>query len=240
MTKDITFASFNLYNLELPGRIWRYTNAYSPVQYEAKTAWTARMLQRLGADVIAFQELWSPQCLVDAFAAAGLRDAYELVTIKDTLDEDWYDIAVAAAVRKPWQVRRKRLRKAFPEGYRLIKRGRGSGDATGGAAIKDPQDDEIEVTIRQVRPHDHRSGTGPDRYRSAAGPGAVRAPEIEAGHPTRRRRKGRSADPAECTGSGRGDFHPAPHRRGGGVAHRRHRHHQGERQHRAGADRRSQ
>lgn len=149
MSKDITFASFNLYNLELPGRVWRFSNEYSQAQYDAKIAWTADMIRRLDADVIAFQELWSPQCLTAAFEAAGLRDDYTLVTIKDTLDEDWYDIAVAAAVRKPWVVQEKRLHKAFPEGYRLIKRGRSASDPVTGATVTDPEDDEIEVTIRK-------------------------------------------------------------------------------------------
>ncbi|NJL56582.1 hypothetical protein HC928_16510 [bacterium] len=58
------------------------------------------MVRLLDADIIAFQELWSKQCLEDVFKAADLADRYQLCFIKD----DWYDIAVAAAVRKPWQI----------------------------------------------------------------------------------------------------------------------------------------
>jgi len=135
--RDIAFATFNLYNLQLPGLPWR-TDPYTQAEYDAKISWSAQALRRLDADVIGFQELWSEQCLEDLFREAELRDRYELHLIKEP-GEGWYDIAVAAAVRDPWEVREKRLHKEFPEGYVLKKRG----------GSRDPEDDEIEVRIEK-------------------------------------------------------------------------------------------
>ena len=66
--RDICFATFNLYNLQLPGQPWRGT-PYTEAQYAAKIAWSAQALRLLDADVVVFQELWSPQCLRDVFLA---------------------------------------------------------------------------------------------------------------------------------------------------------------------------
>lgn len=134
--RNISFATFNLYNLQLPGKPWRFNaEPYSEIEYRQKINWSAEMIQCTHADVIAFQELWSKQCLEDIFDAAGLRDQYELVFIYD----EWYDIAVAAAVRSPWVVRQKTIHKKFPEEFALIKRGNNPQDAG--------MDDDIEVKI---------------------------------------------------------------------------------------------
>ena len=138
MSKDICFATFNLYNLQLPGERWRMNAApYSEEQYRAKVQWSAQAIKRLKADVIAFQELWSKKCLEDVFEAANLQDEYQLAFIKD----DWYDIAVAIAVRLPWEVRGRKVHKSFPEGVVLVKRG--------GGQDEDRLDDEIGVTVNR-------------------------------------------------------------------------------------------
>lgn len=72
MSKNITFATFNLYNLKLPDKPWRQGKKYTEKQCRAKVAWSAERLKELDADIIAFQELWSKQCLIDVFAEAGL------------------------------------------------------------------------------------------------------------------------------------------------------------------------
>ncbi|MCA8881144.1 MAG: endonuclease/exonuclease/phosphatase family protein [Rhodobacteraceae bacterium] len=133
--RNLTFGTFNLYNLQSPGKVWR-GKTYSEAEYRAKIAWSAEALRRLDADVIGFQELWSPDCLHDLFDMAQLSDSYELIFIKDS-GEGWYDIAVSAALRKPWIVRQKRLHKNFGDGFRLIKRG----------GTRDPEDNEIRVQI---------------------------------------------------------------------------------------------
>ncbi len=129
--KDISFATFNLYNLQLPDTKW-HKNVYSKAAYAEKIKWSAATLIRLDADVIAFQELWSKQCLIDLFEAANLADNYTLHFIKD----EWYNIAVAAAVRKPWQVVEHKTHKKFPSNINLNK-----------PRSDDGEDDDIAITI---------------------------------------------------------------------------------------------
>ena len=129
--KNISFATFNLYNLQLPEVEW-HKKVYSQAEYAEKIKWSAATLIRLDADVIAFQELWSKQCLVDLFEAAGLEKDYTLCFIKD----EWYNIAVAAAVRKPWQVIAQKNHKEFPSNINLSK-----------PRSSDGEDDELNITI---------------------------------------------------------------------------------------------
>jgi hypothetical protein len=76
----LCFASFNLKNLQSPGRpMHPGGKPYDEPTYRAKIDWTAAMLRRLDADVIGFQEAWSLDSLRDAFAGAGLADAYEII-----------------------------------------------------------------------------------------------------------------------------------------------------------------
>lgn len=138
--RDISFASFNLYNLQVPGKpTHTHAQTFDEQTYASRLSWASRLLRELDADVIAFQELWSAQALRDLFSHEGLDQDYELHFIGDT----WYDIAVAAAVRKPWRVQDKVLHKTFPEAFRLVKRAHG----TAGAQA-DRTDDDIDVQIR--------------------------------------------------------------------------------------------
>ena len=139
MANSISFATFNLYNLQLPGKPWR-GNAYTEDEYKAKIKWTAQMLKTINSDIIAFQELWSKECLIDAFNEAKIANDYTLYFIRD----NWYDIAVAVAVRKPWEVANKIVHKKFPESFRLIKR---EVDHTASPIID--EDDDIEVVINK-------------------------------------------------------------------------------------------
>jgi predicted extracellular nuclease len=76
----LCFATFNLKNLQSPGRpMYRTGTPYDEATYEAKIAWTAAMLRRLDADVIGFQEAWSVDSLTDAFARAGLAEEFGLI-----------------------------------------------------------------------------------------------------------------------------------------------------------------
>ncbi len=120
--RDINFATFNLFNLQLPGKaMYPGGKRYSEEDYRAKIVWSAAALRLLDADVVAFQELWSPEALHDVFAEAKLSDEYTLAFI---LEGGWDGIAVAAAVRKPWAITAHKRHKQFPEGFRLKKRKR--------------------------------------------------------------------------------------------------------------------
>ena len=137
--RDISFASFNLYNLQVPGEPMYSGKTYSEDEYKEKIAWTAEKLRVLDADVIAFQELWSAQALEDAFAVAGLADNYQLVYIGDTA---WYNVAVAAAVRRPWVVQSRETHKQVPPELKLIKH-----ELEAASDTAEDVDDDIAVTI---------------------------------------------------------------------------------------------
>lgn len=108
--KQISFATFNLYNLQLPGKaMYKSKTPYTASQYKRKIEWTASILSRLQADVFGFQELWSEQCLLDAFTEAGLNSAYSLVTNTDS-----GSISNALAVKKTSVVVEQRWIESFP------------------------------------------------------------------------------------------------------------------------------
>lgn len=117
-TTTLSFATFNLSNLQLPGVAMYHDQSYSIEDYRQKIAWITQSLIRIDADVIGFQELWSPQCLVDIFNQAGLQDQYLLLTQAE-LPSDFS--AVAAAVRKNMIVTEHQWIKNLPDEVKLNK-----------------------------------------------------------------------------------------------------------------------
>ena len=51
---ELKFATFNLFNLQLPGVSMYRGKKYTQADYDAKIAWTAETLRKLDADVIGF------------------------------------------------------------------------------------------------------------------------------------------------------------------------------------------
>jgi endonuclease/exonuclease/phosphatase family metal-dependent hydrolase len=118
--RDITFATFNLHNLQLPGDpMYPQSRPYSEEAFAQKSDWAAEMLHRLDADVIAFQEVWSRTALEAVFERAGLSATHGLAFITEGA---WDGVAVACAVRAPWEIRGVVRHKAFPDAMRLVKR----------------------------------------------------------------------------------------------------------------------
>lgn len=129
--RDISIATFNLYNLHLPGeRIYSDDDGWSQEQFDAKVAWTAEKLKMLDADVIAFQECWHVDALKACFAAAGLADAYDIVG--RTLNPPGIQVALAA--RKGLIVGDPEWIEEFPEDCRFID-------------LKEARDAEEQVSI---------------------------------------------------------------------------------------------
>lgn len=83
--RDLSFATFNLLNLQVPGGLTYSNKPPFPEDdegrkaYATKIKWTAQQIRRLDATAIAFQELWATQALIDAFEEAQLRDDYDLL-----------------------------------------------------------------------------------------------------------------------------------------------------------------
>lgn len=148
---DISFATFNLYNLNKAGLdLYGAESAWTDDQYKAKIAWTGKMLACLKADVFGFQELWHADCLADAFAEAKLTADYDLLTPPDA---DGKRIVCAAAVRKGMLTGTPEWIRDFPENFRL----QSTGD--------DPQTPKIAVNLAgfsrpvlhfQAQPHSSR------------------------------------------------------------------------------------
>ncbi|HAT30100.1 MAG TPA: endonuclease/exonuclease/phosphatase [Janthinobacterium sp.] len=69
MPQEIRFATFNAFNLAPPGaKLYDKLEPLTEQQYEAKLDWTAQQLDRLDADVIGFQEIFSQAVLREVLA----------------------------------------------------------------------------------------------------------------------------------------------------------------------------
>ena len=81
---QLSFASFNLYNLNLPGKpIYRDTDGWSQEEFDRKIDWAANILKTMPSRVWGFQELWHEDALKAVFEKAGLTDDYDLLTPPD-------------------------------------------------------------------------------------------------------------------------------------------------------------
>ena len=131
--RDVSFASFNLLNLQLPGRpVYTDPDGWTEAVYDRKIDHTARTLLRLDADVFGFQEMWAPEALQAAVDRAGMTASHVVLTPPGHPGDR---IACAAAVRATMLEGEPEWITAFPPELVL----RSSGD--------DPQQDEIAVRL---------------------------------------------------------------------------------------------
>lgn len=131
--RDISFASFNLLNLQLPGRaVYGDTDGWAQDIYDRKVDFTARALTRLNADVIGFQELWAGDALQPAIDASAIAATHTLLVPADHTNNR---IICAAAVRTDMLVGTPDWIRDFPAECVL----RSTGD--------DPQQPDIAVML---------------------------------------------------------------------------------------------
>ena len=131
--KELSFASFNLYNLNEPGRaLYSNQNGWSPAEFALKIEWTARQLRILKSDVFGFQELWHAAPLAAALDKAGLSAEYDMLVPPQA---DGSKIVCAGLVRKGLISGTAHWIDTFPAGFVL----RSKGD--------DPQSPLIDVGI---------------------------------------------------------------------------------------------
>ncbi len=77
---QLSFATFNLLNLNLPLRpIYNDADGWDQQTYDKKMEWSAAILKRTKAKVWGFQELWHADALKELFERAGLTNAYDLL-----------------------------------------------------------------------------------------------------------------------------------------------------------------
>ncbi|SPR96410.1 endonuclease/exonuclease/phosphatase family protein [Cupriavidus taiwanensis] len=132
--KTLSIATFNLYNLNLPGLpLYTDSNGWSEQEYERKIAWTASQLKLIDADVVGFQELWHGEALTAAVEAAGLGADYDVV-VPDNADGK--GIVCASIVRRGLLAGESEWIADFPEDFVLKAKG------------DDPQTPQISVNIR--------------------------------------------------------------------------------------------
>ena len=132
--KKVSFATFNLLNLNEPGLpLYGRSQGWTPTQYAKKIAWTASQLSLLHADVWAFQELWHADALQHAFNAAAMGNHYQLLVPTHAAGQK---IVCAAAVRQDIPVESVEWIDKFPSSLVL---------SSGGS---DSQTPAIEVAIQ--------------------------------------------------------------------------------------------
>ena len=130
---DFSVATFNLYNLNLPGKKLYSGAGWTEEEYRRKLDWTGEMLSCLAADLFGFQELWDGDCLAAAFEAAKLADQYDLIVPPTANGKR---IVCAGAARKGLLVDDGEWISTFPDKFKL----HSSGD--------DPQTPAISVNIK--------------------------------------------------------------------------------------------
>jgi len=83
---QVSFATFNLYNLNLPGE-----------EYDKKIVWAAEIIKKLKPRIWGFQELWNGDALLEVFEKAGMKDDYDFLIPPNHTGKR---IVCAAAVEK--------------------------------------------------------------------------------------------------------------------------------------------
>jgi predicted extracellular nuclease len=131
--RDISFASFNLLNLQIPGEaVYGDKDGWDQNTFDKKTEFTARALSRLDADVIGFQELWAKDALQPALDTSALAQTHTLLVPEAHSNKK---IICAAAVRTEMLVGEPEWIEDFPEECVLSSTG------------DDPQQPDISVAL---------------------------------------------------------------------------------------------
>jgi predicted extracellular nuclease len=127
-------ATFNLYNLQVPGKHMNPGQTpWTQAEFERKAAWISGQLRSLDADVVGFEECWNREALEQVLAHDGLDAEYELLA-----NADGSRITCAAIVRNGLRDGRDpQWIRDFPLAVKLE-----SND------LADPQADHISVAIR--------------------------------------------------------------------------------------------
>jgi endonuclease/exonuclease/phosphatase family metal-dependent hydrolase len=108
-------ATFNLYNLQLPGLEMNPDQFWTQEQYDAKLSWTGRQLRELDADIVGLQELWHADAMEAVLVDAQLDAEYDLLAAPATGNK----IVCAALVRKGLLRGVPVWTSAFPDALRL-------------------------------------------------------------------------------------------------------------------------
>jgi predicted extracellular nuclease len=111
-----SMATFNLYNLQLPGlKMNRGQKVWTQAEFDQKVSWIGGQLAALDADIVGLQELWHADAMAQVLAARGLDATYDLLAVPATGKR----IVCGALVRKGLLRGDPRWVDKFPEETRL-------------------------------------------------------------------------------------------------------------------------
>jgi predicted extracellular nuclease len=114
--RRFSVATFNLFNLQLPGEPMNPNQTpWSDEEFASKLDWIGRMLDQLDADIVGFQELWHAEALERTLAKSGLDQTYDLLATP----ADGSKITCAAIVRKGLLQDAPVWVSEFPDNFRL-------------------------------------------------------------------------------------------------------------------------
>lgn len=126
-------ATFNLYNLQLPGKHMNPGQVtWTEEEFALKVAWISTQIDALDADVVGLQELWSAEAMQRVLAERGLAGRYDLLATPATGGR----IICGALVRKGLLRGDARWIDRFPDEMHLQSSG------------NDPQTPDVSVSIR--------------------------------------------------------------------------------------------
>lgn len=129
----VSFASSNLYNLNLPGhKIYNDQDGWDVEAYNKKVSWASNMITKLSADVWGFQELWHRDALIKVFSETPFSNNYELLVPDNHTGQK---IVCAGAVKKTILVGQPKWIEDFPQKFKLLSGG------------DDPQTSDISVQV---------------------------------------------------------------------------------------------
>lgn len=129
----VSFATFNLYNLQLPGLPMNPgQRPWTEREYARKLRWTGERLRDHRPDVVGLQELWHADAMAQVLERANLDDDYDLLAAPANGSR----IVCAALVRKGLLRGEPGWIMTFPPAFRLES-----------ARDRDPQSPDISVGI---------------------------------------------------------------------------------------------
>ncbi len=133
--KTFTVATFNLYNLNLPGLpLYRAAKPWTEEEFALKRDFVVRQLRDAQADIVGLQELWHRGAMQRILDEGNLADDFELLA---PAKANGQRIVCGAVVRKGLRVGEPEWVDKFPEGFVLDSHG------------DDDQTERIRVTIKR-------------------------------------------------------------------------------------------
>jgi predicted extracellular nuclease len=109
-------ATFNLYNLQMPGLDMNPgQRPWTDDEFDRKASWIGAQLRQIDADVVGLQELWHREAMARVLAASGLDAEYELLAEPAGGGR----IICAALVRHGLRAGAPQWIENFPDGLRL-------------------------------------------------------------------------------------------------------------------------